>query len=88
MQVVLLGQEGCTPCLRVRRLLAELGPELPGLEVREVEFRSAEGMDLALANSVFFPPAVFVDGRLVAKGKIFPETLRTALVDASRPGPS
>ncbi len=81
-EVVLLTQAGCNPCRRVHRLLDELRTAIPDLEVREVAFDSDEGLELATANSILFPPAVFVRGRLVARGRIHPEPLREAIVTA------
>ena len=79
MELTLLTQEGCNPCERVKRILAGLRAEGTPINVREVPFDSPEGLDLALANSVLYPPAVFLDGRLLAKGRIHEEELRGAL---------
>jgi hypothetical protein len=40
------------------------------LTVEEVEFRSPHGSKLAIAHDILYPPAVFLDGQLIAKGKI------------------
>ncbi len=61
---------GCTPCLRVKRILHELQEEMPNLIVEEVEFTSSNGSKLAIENGIIYPPAVFLNGQLVAKGKI------------------
>ena len=61
---------GCTPCLRVKRILTELNAEMPNLTVEEVEFTSPAGSKLAIENGILYPPAVFVNGKLIAKGKI------------------
>lgn len=77
--VTLVTQDGCNPCLRVKRLLAGIRSEIGALEVREVQLDSEEGAELAVRHNILFPPAVFVDGRLVAKGKVREGELRTAL---------
>lgn len=61
---------GCTPCLRVKRILHELQVEMPNLTVEEVEFTSLTGSKLAMENGILYPPAVFLNGQLIAKGKI------------------
>jgi hypothetical protein len=61
---------GCTPCLRVKRILTELNAKIPNLTVEEVEFTSPAGAKLAIENGILYPPAVFVNGKLIAKGKI------------------
>lgn len=70
---------GCTPCLRVKKILNELQEKQPGLRVEEVEFTSAAGSKLAIENGVLYPPAVFLEGKLVAKGKIYPDELAAAI---------
>ncbi len=69
-QVRIVTSLGCTPCLRVKRILNQLQMEMPNLTIEEVEFTSPGGAKLAIENGVLYPPAVFVDGTLIAKGKI------------------
>jgi thiol-disulfide isomerase/thioredoxin len=77
-------KEGCLPCLRIKRILGELKAELPELGVREVDFTSEEGVALAVKNSILYPPAVFINGALLAKGKIMEEPLKEAVRKAAR----
>jgi len=77
--IMLLTSYGCTPCLRVKRILNELQAEMPDLCVQEVEFKSASGATLCLKNNVLYPPAVFLDGKLLAKGKIDAEKMIVAI---------
>lgn len=79
-------QEGCNPCTRVKRILGEIGKEVPGLVVREVSLSSEEGMNLALEHTILFPPAVFIEGKLMGKGKIREEELRRQLGASSPTG--
>lgn len=76
---MLLTQEGCNPCRRVKRILGEILKEVPSLNVREVSFDSDEGMKLAMQHNILFPPAIFIDGRMMAKGKVREEDLRREL---------
>ena len=73
--VLLVTSYGCTPCLRVKRILTELQAEMPGLRVEEVEYKSASGVTLSIENGIQYPPAVFVNGKLFAKGKIDAESM-------------
>lgn len=61
---------GCTPCIRVKRILTELKTKVPDLIIEEIEFASPTGSKLAIENGILYPPAVFVNGKLIAKGKI------------------
>ncbi len=78
-----LTSEGCLPCLRVKRILKELQGEIPSLSVEEVDYASPRGMKLAFDNNVLYPPAVFLEDKLVAKGKIDAEKLISAIREAS-----
>ena len=84
MEVVSVTKEGCLPCLRIKRILGELKAELPELGLREVDFTSEEGMSLAVKNSILYPPAVFINGFIFAKGKIMEEPLKEAVRKAAR----
>ena len=70
LTVRLVTSLGCTPCLRIKRILSELQAEMPSLTVEEVEFTSQTGTKLAIENGVLYPPAVFLNGVMIAKGKI------------------
>lgn len=83
-RVAMVTKEGCVPCIRVKRILGELKEELPEIEVTEVDFTSGEGVALAVTNNILYPPAVFIDGSLFAKGKIFEEPLKEAVRKAAR----
>jgi len=61
---------GCTPCLRIKRILGQLRADMPNLTVEEVEFTSPIGTKLAIENGILYPPAVFLNGVMIAKGKV------------------
>ncbi len=84
VEVAVISKEGCLPCLRVKRIVAELKTELPEISVREVDFTSEEGVALSVMNSILYPPAVFLDGSLFAKGKIMEEPLKEVVRKAVR----
>jgi predicted thioredoxin/glutaredoxin len=43
---------------------------MPDLIVEEMEFASPNGSRLAMEHGILYPPAVFIDGTIIAKGKI------------------
>lgn len=43
---------------------------MPTLIVEEVDYKSEPGAKLSIENGIQYPPAVFIDGELFAKGKI------------------
>ena len=84
VEVSIVSKEGCLPCLRIKRIVGELEAELPEVTVREVDFASEEGVALSVKNTILYPPAVFIDGSLFAKGKIMEEPLKDAVRKAVR----
>ena len=77
--LLLLTSVGCTPCLRVKRILTDLQTEFPSISIEEVEYASNVGAKLAIDNNIAYPPAVFLDGKLLAKGKIYAEQIVAAV---------
>ena len=78
-RLLLLTSLGCTPCIRVKSILNELQAKFPDLSVEEVEYTSNAGSKLAIDNNIAYPPAVFLDGKLLAKGKIYAEQIVAAV---------
>lgn len=68
--ILLVTSYGCTPCLRVKRILKELQSEIPNLALEEMDYSSPSGAKLSIENGIQYPPAVFLNGKLIAKGKI------------------
>lgn len=81
--VLLITSLGCTPCLRVKRILKELQVEMPNLIVEEVDYTSTSGVTLSMENDIQYPPAVFLDGKLIAKGKIDANSVIKAIRECS-----
>ncbi|MHB8568488.1 MAG: thioredoxin family protein [Nitrososphaerales archaeon] len=87
VKIMLLTQEGCNPCKRVKRILSEIVEDLAkansdptaSIEVEEVSLASKPGMQLAVEHQILYPPAVFIDGQLFVKGKIREDELRGAV---------
>jgi hypothetical protein len=84
VEVSVISKDGCLPCLRIKRIVGELKTELPEISVREVDFTSEEGVALSVKNAILYPPAVFINGLLFAKGKILEEPLKEAVRKAAR----
>jgi hypothetical protein len=59
----------CHYCEHGRTVLADLDRRIP-LDVREVTLDCEEGRRLLTTHRFAFPPAVIVDGRLIAHGRL------------------
>ena len=82
--VLLVTSYGCTPCLRIKRILKELQALMPNLTVEEIEYTSMAGAKLSIENSIQYPPAVFLEGKLIAKGKIDADTMTKSIRESNR----
>lgn len=69
VQVTYVTAPACHHCDQGRSVLAALGERIP-LDVREVTLDSVEGRQLLATHRFAFPPAVIVDGRLIAHGRL------------------
>lgn len=69
VQVTYVTAPACHHCEHGRTVLAALDRRIP-LDVREVSLDSDEGRRLLTTHRFAFPPAVIVDGRLVAHGRL------------------
>ena len=49
------------------------------MSIEEVEFKSLSGSTVSIKNGVLYPPAVFLNGKLLAKGKIDAEKMISAI---------
>jgi hypothetical protein len=69
VQITYVTASACHYCDHGRAALAEIAERLP-LVVREVSLDSDEGRQLLALHRFAFPPAVIVDGRLLAHGRL------------------
>lgn len=69
VQVVYVTAPSCHYCEHGRAVLTQLGERVP-LDVREVTLDSPEGRQLLATHRFAFPPAIIVDGRLIAHGRL------------------
>lgn len=76
----MLTAPGCHYCDEAKRLLAVLSREFD-LNVQERSTSDEEGRALALASSVLFPPALFVEGVFLQYGRPSERKLRVRLAE-------
>ncbi len=78
-RVVLVTQDGCSACQRAKDAIGRVRRSRAEMEVEEIQFASDEGMRLVRSHGLLYPPAILVDGRLVAGGRDLEQNLRSAL---------
>lgn len=85
VQIVYVTAPDCRLCAHGRRVLEQLTGDFE-LSVRDVDLLSSEGRRLIAGARVPFPPAVFVDDRLVAHGRLSTRSLARQLEDRAADG--
>lgn len=73
----------CRDCRRLEALLAQVIPDYPGVEVREVLADSARGRQASLDKGVLRFPVVLLDDEIIAIERIAESDLRWFLDQAS-----
>jgi len=68
--VQLVISPGCTHCGEVRRVLEELKPKYPQMQVEEIDATTEKGMELVLKHTIMASPGTIVNGELFATGGI------------------
>ncbi len=84
MKVELLSAPACIHCAEVKKLLEELKPDFPALEVEEIEVTTPRGTELAQKYMVFSSPGIIINGELFATGGATKEQLREKLKTLSQ----
>lgn len=81
IHATIVSTKDCHLCERARSVLHEVAGDR--LSLSEVDWDSPEGQTLVRSEGIPFPPAVFVDGRFAAYGRVSKQAL-AKFVAASR----
>lgn len=78
LELTYLTAPNCRLCVHGRAVLDDLAIRLP-ISIREVDLLSEEGRQLVAVGRVPFPPALFLDGRAIAHGRLSARRLERQL---------
>lgn len=70
INIQLVISPGCTHCAEVRKVLEELKPKYPAMQVEEIDATTQKGMDLVLKHTIMASPGTIINGELFATGGI------------------
>ena len=59
---IFVAPEGCPSCERAQRLVKQIAPDYPGVEVREIHILDAP--DRVVEYGVFSTPFIVIDGKV------------------------
>ena len=71
--------QGCSDCLRFEELLAQIHPDFPTVEVREVAGETARGLQISVGRGVLRFPIIVLDDEVIGIESISEDALRQAL---------
>ncbi len=80
IRATIVSTPDCHLCARAREVLRKVAHG--ELEINELDWDSAEGRSLVASEGVPFPPAVLVDGRFAAYGRVSEAAMRRHMVAA------
>jgi len=66
---------GCTHCAEVRKVLEELKPKYPQMQVEEIDATTEKGMELVVKHTIMASPGTIINGELFATGGINKDSL-------------
>ncbi len=70
ISIQLVSTPGCTHCEEVRKVLDELKPKYPSMQVEEIDATTEKGMELVVKYSIMASPGTIINGELFATGGI------------------
>ena len=75
INVQLVISPGCTHCAEVRKVLEEIKPKYPQMQIEEVDATTDKGMELVVKHTIMASPGTIVNGELFATGGINKDSL-------------
>lgn len=75
IKLQLLTSEGCVHCAEVKRILEEIKPDFPNLEVTEIDMVTPEGQEMIGKYMIMSSPGVVINGELFSTGAISKDEL-------------
>lgn len=70
ISVQLVISPGCTHCAEVRKVLEELKPKYPAMQVEELDATTEKGMEFVVKHTIMASPGTIINGELFATGGI------------------
>ncbi len=68
--VQLVSTSGCTHCEQVLKVLNEVKPQYPEMQILELDATNPDGLELVTKHGILASPGVIINGELFATGGI------------------
>ena len=70
-----LTMPGCHSCAEVKKIIEEIKPDFPDLEIEEIDMTTSEGQALVQKYGVMSSPGIIIDEELFSTGGVSKEKL-------------
>ena len=68
INIQLVSTPGCTHCEAVRKVLNEVKPQYPQMQIQELDTTNPDGLELVMKHGILASPGVIINGELFATG--------------------
>lgn len=68
--IQLVSTPGCTHCEEVRKVLNEVRPQYPQMQIQELDATNPDGLELVMKHGILASPGVIINGELFTTGGI------------------
>lgn len=75
INIQLVSTPGCTHCEDVRKVLHEIKPQYPQIQIQELDATNPDGLELVTKHGILASPGVIINGELFATGGINKESV-------------
>lgn len=75
MKLQFLTMLGCHTCAGVKKIIEEIKPDFPGLEIEEIDIASEEGQKVVQKYGIMSSPGIIIDEELFSTGGVNKEKL-------------
>lgn len=75
MKLQFLTMPGCSHCAEAKKIIEEIKPDFPDLEIEEIDMTTPEGQELVQKHGIMSSPGVIIEGELFSTGGLDKEKL-------------
>jgi len=70
IQVRVLSTPACGECAKAKKVLEELKPQYPELQVQEIDMATPEGQEIISKYMIMSSPGIIINGELFSTGAL------------------
>lgn len=75
MKLQFLTMPDCHTCAKVKKIIEEVKPDFPDLEVEEIDITTPKGQEMVQKYSIMSSPGIIIEGELFSSGGVNKEKL-------------